>query len=307
MADTIRYLPRAVINIESWDRCISHAPNGLIYAYSFYLDNMARHWDALVWGDYECVMPITWNKKLGISYLYQPPFTASLGIFGNKITDSLIMEFICSIPSRYKLVEIDMNFGNKLSFPYQNILLRENYILDLNNPYEKIYAGYRDNIKRNCKKAQQLNCRYSDNVEVAEVIRLSQLQMRKLSGASPEDFRRFKNLFHFLQARGEATACGVYMDSGELMASCVFFFSHNRAYYILVGNHPNGKTIGASHFLIDRFISEHAGKNLLLDFEGSDIRNLAFFYSSFGAVVETYPALHIDRLPWWLRLIKNVK
>ncbi len=184
MEDTLRYLPRAVINIESWDRCISHAPNGLIYAYSFYLDNMARHWDGLVWGDYECVMPITWNKKLGISYLYQPPFTASLGIFGNKITDSLIMEFIRSIPSRYKLVEIDMNFGNKLSLPNQDIHLRENYILDLNNPYEKIYAGYRDNIKRNCKKAQQLNCRYSNNVRGGR-------SDQAIAGANGKTIRRF--------------------------------------------------------------------------------------------------------------------
>ena len=27
-------------------------------------------------------------------------------------------------------------------------------------------------------------------------------------------------------------------------ASCVLFFSHNRAYYILAGNHPNGKPLG---------------------------------------------------------------
>lgn len=306
MEDIIRYFPRAEINIESWDRCIAHAPNGLVYAYSFYLDNMARHWDALIWGDYECVMPLTWNKKYGICYLYQPAFTASLGIFGNKITDILIMEFIRSIPPRYKLVEIDMNYGNKLSLPHQDVRLRENYILNLNNPYEKIYSGYRDNIKRNCKKAQQLNCRYSNNVEVDEVIRLSQQQMGKVSGASSDDYRRFKNLFHFLQARGEAAACGVYTESGELIASCVYFFSHNRAYYILVGNHPNGKTIGASHFLIDRFISEHEEKKLLLDFEGSDIRNLAFFYSSFGAIVETYPALHLNRLPWWAKVFKKI-
>lgn len=90
-----------------------------------------------------------------------------------------------------------------------------------------------------------------------------------------------------------------------MIASCVFFFSNNRAYYILVGNHPNGKTIGASHALIDAFIADHAGQNLLLDFEGSDIRNLAFFYSSFGAVQEIYPALKINRLPFYLRWLKK--
>ena len=73
----------------------------------------------------------------------------------------------------------------------------------------------------------------------------------------------------------------------------------------MVGNHPDGKTIGASHALIDAFIKDHAGQDLILDFEGSDIRNLAFFYESFGATIEIYPALKINKLPWYARLLKK--
>jgi hypothetical protein len=94
-------------------------------------------------------------------------------------------------------------------------------------------------------------------------------------------------------------------SNNELVASGVFFMDEKRAYYILVGNHPNGKTIGASHALINAFIKDHAGKNLLLDFEGSDIRNLAFFYSSFGAKEEKYVGIKINRLPRILQLIKK--
>jgi hypothetical protein len=101
-----------------------------------------------------------------------------------------------------------------------------------------------------------------------------------------------------------ATTYGIISPHGELIASCVFFLSHNRAYYILVGNHPNGKTIGASHALIDEFIKDYAGKNMLLDFEGSDIPNLAFFYSSFGATQEKYPSIKWNRLPFYLRWMK---
>jgi hypothetical protein len=70
----IRYLERNEIDINKWDRCISNAPNGLIYARSFYLDSMAENWSALVTGDYLYVMPLTWNKKFGIKYLYQTVF-----------------------------------------------------------------------------------------------------------------------------------------------------------------------------------------------------------------------------------------
>ena len=59
----IQYLSHKEINKTKWDACILNAPNGLIYPYSFYLDHMAKNWDALVFGDYEAVMPLTWNKK----------------------------------------------------------------------------------------------------------------------------------------------------------------------------------------------------------------------------------------------------
>jgi hypothetical protein len=119
-----------------------------------------------------------------------------------------------------------------------------------------------------------------------------------------ENIGRFRRLYMLLRAGNKATTYGISLHN-EVIASCVFFFSHNRAYYILVGNHPNGKTIGASHALIDAFIADHAGQDLLLDFEGSDIRNLAFFYSSFGAVQEIYPALKINRLPFYLKWLKK--
>lgn len=299
---SIQYLPHEKIDKAKWDRCIDQAPNGLIYSYSFYLDNMAKHWDALVMDDYEIVMPLTWNKKYGISYLYQPAFTASLGLFGKNITGELVQQFIEAIPPKFKLVEIDLNKGNPMTETGAN--MRTNYVLSLNKPYESLYSNYRENIQRNIKKSQQLKCIYKTGVPVEEVIELSRQQMQKISNLGEEDYKNFKRVYGELYAKEQAQSCGVYSNAGQLIASCVYFFSHKRAYYILVGNHPDGRTLGASHYLIDRFIYEHAGQDLLLDFEGSDIRNLAFFYSSFGADVESYPSLQINKLPWWAKFFK---
>lgn len=55
---------------------------------------MAKNWDALVLNDYEAVMPLTWNKKYGICYLYQPPFTACLGITGKLVTTATMTDFL---------------------------------------------------------------------------------------------------------------------------------------------------------------------------------------------------------------------
>lgn len=300
MSSFIRYLQRNEIDDQKWNSCVNDASNGLIYAYTYYLDRMAKNWSALVLADYEYVMPLTWNSKWGFYYLYQPAFTASLGVFGKNTRLGRTEEFIKAIPKKYKLIEIDLNSANYMA----GAMERSNYTLSLKNSYTEIYNGFRESTQRNIKKAIQLNCRYEKNIDINHIIALSKEQSKTYSNISDLDYENFKSLFELLEKEDRAITTGVYGPDNSLAASCVYFFSHGRAYYILVGNHPNGKTIGASHYLIDRFINEHAGKELILDFEGSDIRNLAFFYSSFGASMERYPALRINRLPWWARLFK---
>ncbi len=81
----IRYLKRQDLDLNAWDECIRLSPAGLLYARSFFLDAITDgQWDALVMGDYEAVMPLTWNKKYGFTYLYQPNFVPVLGVFAKK-------------------------------------------------------------------------------------------------------------------------------------------------------------------------------------------------------------------------------
>ena len=180
-----------------------------------------------------------------------------------------------------------------------------NYVLPLNYSYENIYTRYRDNIKRNIKKSEKLNFIINKNIAVAEVILLAEEQAKKINAVAIKDFDQFKTLYQLLYKKEKATTYGVYTKERQLLAAAVFLFSHNRAYYILVGNHPDGKTLGASHAIINVFIKDHAGQNIILDFEGSDIKSLAFFYSSFGAVEEKYSAIKLNRLPAPLKWFKK--
>jgi hypothetical protein len=300
----IHYFRHDQLDKNKWDKCIELAPNGLIYAYSFYLDHMAKHWDGLVLGDYEAVMPLTWNRKYGIHYLYQPFLTAQLGVFGKNITSSLLQQFLNAVPKKFRYWDIYLNHQNVFAIDHFELYERSNFVLTLNRSYELLQQGYRENIRRNVRKSEQVGCRVEKGVESESVIRLAIDQMRDHVKESKENVERFRKLNRFLEGQKMSTTYGIYLKE-ELMASCIFFYSHKRAYYILVGNHPNGKTIGASHALIDAFIKDHAGKDLLLDFEGSDIRNLAFFYSSFGAVEEKYSAIKLNRLPFYLKWLKG--
>src|SRR5688572_30496222 len=114
----ISYLKHNEIDKKKWDRCIDGSINTLIYAYSWYLDIVSPHWEALVEDDYESVMPLTGNKKYGIHYLYPPYFAQQLGIFfKDKKTEDELEKFIYAIPPHYKFIEINLNTQNFSQFP----------------------------------------------------------------------------------------------------------------------------------------------------------------------------------------------
>ena len=296
----IQYLEQHQLNRLKWDQCIATAANGVVYAYSDFLDHMATQWGALVLNDYEAVMPLPWRKKMGISYIYQPFLTAQLGLFGNNISEQLLTSFLEHIPKKFKLWEFPLNAGNVFSNTGYPLYQRMNYVLPLNKPYATLQNAYRENSTRNIKKARQYGCYKSRDTSIAAVLNLAIEQ-----NGPDKGFNDFEKLFGLYAAKGLAKCYGVYSDKQQLLSSCALLYSHNRLYYLLVGNHPNGRTLGASHLLIDAIIRDHAEQNLVLDFEGSDIRNLAFFYSSFGAKEEVYAAIRMNRLPWYAKWLKK--
>lgn len=301
--DTVQFVTRNNIDTAKWNSCIDDADNGLIYAYTFYLDALCDNWDGLVLNDYEAVMPLPWRKKWSVHYLYQPFLTAQLGLFGNNLNATILKTFLQAIPKRFRYWDMMLNMGNLFSLDDYPLYERVTYLLPLQKNYESLYSAYRENIKRNIKKAINYQCVVKKDFDVQVVIDLAGLQPTK--SATDKDFDAFKNLYSLLHKKQQAITYGVFNAKEESLATCVFFFSHNKAYYILVGNHPNGRTLGASHLLIDAFIKDYAGKNLMLDFEGSDIRNLAFFYNSFGAEAKKYTAIKINRLPWYAKWLKS--
>ena len=302
----IQYLQPHQVDKRAWDACIDRAPNGLIYAYSWYLDAMSTQWDALVLGDYEAVMPLPYRQKWGIHYIYQPFLTAQLGLFGERLDKDLLEQFLRAMPRKFRYWDFSLNSGNAYSLDSYPLRPRTNFVLDLSPTYENLAAKYRENTKRNIKRSHTFNLVVKTGVPIDEVVRLNReqsTQQGQLFGE--EEYTSFKRLFATLQQEGKAETYGVYSPAGELTASVVFVYSHNRAYYLLVGNHPNSRALGASHRLIDAFIFNHAGRPMLLDFEGSDIPSLAFFYSSFGATAEPFTALTLNRLPWYAKWLKR--
>ena len=301
----ITYCSRSEIDAQKWDNCINSADNGLVYALSTYLDHMAVNWDALVLGDYVAVMPLTWNKKYGIYYLFQPFLCASLGLFGRNIDQDLLERFLTAIPKRFRYFDIYLNPGNNFSIPGFPFQPRMNHELSLLASYENLKAGYRNSYKQLLKRFYAGGNKAEKNISIEEVTELARQQLNPLFNVPEADYQKFSTLFTHLQSKGKALTYGVRDKQGALLASGCFLYHGDRVYYVLAGNHPNGRTLGASHAMLDTFIQDHAGQRLTLDFEGSDVSRIAFFFKGFGATELPYPGLRLNRLPRLLRWLKN--
>ncbi len=306
---SIQYIEHQNIDLVAWDNCISRAVNGNIYVWSWYLDMMSSGWDALVEGDYETVFPLTFRKKAGIFYLYQPFFSQQLGVFSVKpITPEMVGAFLKAIPKKFRFAEINLNTYNKPDNSQFNISYNVNHELDLIESYEELRKKYSENIRRNISKANKQGIMVNTNVKPEDIINLFRNNRGKdFSHLKEYDYRKLQRLTYQCIGQSKAICYGAFTHNNTLCAGAILFFSHRKAIFLFSGTDKVARENGAMSFLIDRFIQDSAGNHLTLDFEGSNDPNLARFYVSFGATVLSYPSLVLNRFSWPLSYLPAIK
>lgn len=299
----IHCIKHAQIDSAKWNQCIDGALNCRIYAFDWHLDRTAIEWDALVYGDYEYVMPLPFRKKLGIKYLYQPIYSQQLGIFPPP-SPNVLKAFISLVQDKFKYSDVQLNALNVPEESGNDIFVeRQNYLLPLVEDFKTIISSYSKNTKRNIAKAQQ------HDLNIIEGIRLeTYLEFKKQNmppGVDEQTLEKLKSLIAFGEYKGFGKIYGIYTPENELCAAVYFCRWKDRVIYFNAAASEEGKNLGAMYYLLNRFVEDNAGKNLTLDFEGSMLPGVARFYSGFGAKPETYFQLKYNRLPLPLRWLKR--
>jgi len=298
----IHYIKRQAIDLARWNRCIDEAPNGLIYAYSYYLDNMARHWDALILNDYEAVMPLTWNKKWGIKYLYQPPLTPQLGVFSSThISEELITAFLQEINLHFRFAEIFFNYNN----PHPAFKIHCNYILHLDKSYPELSSHYEKDLQKNLKRSSRFHFIYTHTYDLKQALLLHQNQYKdRTPNMRDKDYVNFQKICLQLFQTNEVLLRAALNEENELLSIALLLQKKNRIYLIESTTTDRGRKMQANHFLLDAIIREFSAKNITLDFVGSDIPGIAHFYRNFGSRDQAYSFYRFNNLHWIARLFK---
>jgi len=304
----IQYLPHKKIDLEKWDNCVQKSVNGNLYAFSWYLDIVSEGWDALVCNDYETIMPLTHSKKMGISYLAQPFFSQQLGVFSTKVTTpEVVNKFVAAIPKSFKYIEINLNKYNLLTPVPAGSRKNHNFELDLIFTHKQLTRKYTENARRNIAKAWGNGLTIvSNGCTVNDFVNLIKNNVGiKMVSIPREKYNNIRKIISYaLHSRlGEISA--VYNQKNELVAAAFFIFSHKKVIYLFAASTEEGKEKRAMFLLIDEFIKKYSEKNLILDFEGSNIEGPARFYKGFGTINCEYLTIKQNRLPFPLKLFKK--
>jgi hypothetical protein len=271
---------------------------------------MCSNWDALVLDNYEAVMPLPWRRKWGLTYLYQPYFTASLGVFSEMITETLVQEFIHSIPRKFIYWDIMLNEQNTFSDlqPAKSgikITRRSNYLLHLNDSYTHIRSHYSRLAGRKIKVAKASGLEVHRGKAAAEIV---DLYIQHYAGRHAAiDALSYNSLKHVATQLnpGAVQTYYAHFREGEPAAFYLVVTDTNNVYSILGGSTGKGKKNGAFFFLTDEVIKANAGHKKMFRFEGSDLEGIAFFNRQFNPAHIHYTHLKFNGLPFPLKLFKR--
>lgn len=288
-----RHLQRSDIDAARWDACVAASPRARIYGTSLFLDRMADEWDGIVLDDYRAVLPLPRRRKYGIDYLCPMPFSGPLAVYGKEPLPCDTLDVLQQIPARFRLWDINLDVqGRDLPWPSTT---RNNHVLPLDHPYAELSAGFREALRQTLGQEREhghVRAGISMDTLLEEA-----LAAGALAGTSPYDRLRLKRLYQDLSVREKAFTLG-WVEDGRIVAGALFFRSPGRIYYMAAWSGEEGRKCGAAARLLDTVIREYAGMDAVLDFEGSDIPGVAFFFEGFGARPEPYRLVRRRRFPF---------
>lgn len=304
----IRYVRHADIDKAEWDRKLLACPNKLWYALSHVLDVASPGWEALVDDANGAVMPLTWRRKFGFRYLFQPFGLQQLGVFSMQpITSGISMSFLSAVPKHFRLAEISVNQG----MPATQVsgwtsTEHPDSILDLSGGIKNVRANYSKGHERNVLKARE---HLTSRTHSMDPRSFSDLFMHttaeRFKGIDAHGLRTMASLLQTANDHGEVDIIGIRDEQGEWRAGAAFVHWQGRTVLLKSASDDQGRSMNAMFHLVDVGLEHACSVSALMDFAGSEHQGTARFYEGFGAKPTVYLRLSKNDLPFWLKPFKR--
>lgn len=285
----MRVIGNKDVDRKKWDELILSSATPLVFAQSFYLDAVCPGWKALISEDGDAVFPLTESKKMGLTYLIQPPFTPQLGCFGESKAEPQL-EFIEYIKKKYVYAAIELNAGMDASLFSGK---KRTYVIHSHGK-----GTLNSNTKRNLEAALRSGTEIiSLDTEAAFELSESILYpfMKKKLKITEAHLKIFRNL---LKNAAEGNALKSFLAVNNGVPDALGHFISNGKHAVYLKGCSDGKVKGSMHLLMSSALEYFKGKRIqLFDFGGGQGSGLAQFYAGFGAEELIYGKFEFSKIP----------
>lgn len=315
----LRLYKRNSINDQCWNECINESPQGLLFAYTWYLDITTKDWWAIILedkGEYKWVMPFPISKKRGFYFIQMPLFTPELGYFSTlENPDFWVYDAIILIQKNVSYcIEYIGNSDNK--FP--NSHNGEDLTIDLNEKYETTFSKFSKVKRKNSRQSKKRNSTPILDQNIHGFLKLiNKNTFPKIGITSPLPILKIlENLLCKLVDKNRIRIYSIYNEKGIIEASSIFLHHKNRWQYFLNTGENDVKNKFGRLAIINHFLKNESDQKNALHL-GTYI-NTPTSTSHYKNVVRPYfeqltkekvdvPFITWNHLPWYINYPHQLK
>jgi len=230
-------------------------------------------------------MPLVYDVNwLGRKRLFLPPFTQALGIFSvHVLSQKRTGYFLREATARFDKIEYALTGETTRNTQAVNWNWTDtrNFVLDIDSRhYDEVAQDYDAELLRRLQRSNDANLLVHGNQKPE---RLAEFMVKYYPGGERLQHPLLRILYNALH-RGWGWTTSVTDQSGELLASAAFVYTHGRVSLLVSCSSPRGRELAAQELLIDYAVRQASGRPVLLDFMSGDHKR----WSRFGASRERY-------------------
>ncbi|QOW09389.1 hypothetical protein Q73A0000_02950 [Kaistella flava (ex Peng et al. 2021)] len=284
------------IDFVQYSECLENACQNADYADKQFLDIVSnRQWFLLVYGDYQAVMPVSYFRKFGLTFILMPKICQQLGVFSKEDDPEINQQFYDFLENNFLVLIYAFNGDNQFNIPVQK---KTSYLLQKDN-YPTTKKNYSSHRRRNVRIIGDL----VDNISLKKDWKEDHKQFffKNIKGTNKDkDDQIYFEIFKELLEKNIGHL-RILEFKNKIQSFVYLYEGKNRRYLSLFINgypliNPNFPSIMIDHCL-QNFIED---KNF--DFMGSEVENVAKFNERFGAISYQYPLLTNTKIT----LLKNL-
>lgn len=289
------------IDFAKYSKCLENACQNTDYADKQFLDIVSdRQWFLLVYGDYDAVMPVSYVRKLGLTFILMPKICQQLGVFSKEDQPDINKLFYDFLDQNFLVLIYAFNGDNQFDFETKK---KTSYLLKKEN-YADTKKNYSSHRRRNVRIIGDLigNIKFKNNYQEED----KDFFLKNTKGTTNEkDSHDYFNIFQKLVEKKIGKL--IILEFKNKIQSFVYLYEGKRNRYLslFINGYPL-QNPNLPSIMIDHCLQEFIGdKNF--DFMGSEVENVAKFNERFGAISYRYAILTNSKSTLLKNLMKRYR